>query len=145
MTEEQIATALRTRLAATASAPPIVWGENAPGIWDAAALAYVTPEPPFWLAYFVKSPPERFGLSTAHTMVTRLVVAVMVQEGTFETEAATQAQRVIDQFPIDLILSAGDGQVQVASMGYADDGAMDGAYYRINVHIRCRAIFQRID
>jgi len=143
MTEEQIATALRTRLAATASSPPIVWGANSPGVWDAGALAYVTPEPPFWLAYFVKTPPVRLGLSTAHTMVIRLVVAVMVQDGTFETEASTQAQRIIDQFPIDLILSAGNGQVQVASMGYADDGAMDGAYYRTNVHIRCRTIFQR--
>jgi len=143
MTEEQIATALRTRLAATASAPHIVWGANAPGVWDADALAYVTPEPPFWLAYQVKTPPERMGVGDWHIYVGRLVVAVMVTEGTFENEAATQAQRIIDQFPIDLILSAGDGQIQVTDMGDPQPGAMDGTYFRKNVSIRCSAIFQR--
>jgi len=145
MTHDEIENALNTRLAATPSAPPIVWGENAPGVWDASALAYVTPEPPYWLAYFTHTPPERFGLSTAHTMVTRLVVAVFVQEGTFKAEVNAQAQRVIDQFPIDLILSAGDGQIQVEAMGDPQPGAIDGAYFRKNVHIRCRAIFQRSD
>ena len=139
MNEEQIATALRTRLAATASAPPIVWGANAPGVWDADALAYVTPEPPFWLAYQVKTPPERTGVGDWHIYVGRLVVAVMVEPGTFENEAATQAQRIIDQFPPNMILTAGDGLVQIMAVGYADDGAMDGAYFRTNVHIRYQA------
>ena len=139
MTEEQIATALRTRLAATPSAPPIVWGANASGVWDAAALQYVTPEPPFWLAYQVKTPPERPGVENWNVYVGRLVVAVMVTEGTFENEAATQAQRIIDQFPPNMILTAGDGLVQIMAVGYADDGAMDGAYFRTNVHIRYQA------
>lgn len=143
MNESEIETALRTRLAATPSAPLIVWGANSPGVYDAVALAYVTPPPPFWLAYFIKTPPERLGLSKAHTMTLRLIVAVMVEEGTFEEASNAQAQRIIDQFPVDLILSAGSGQVQVAARGYKDDGAMDGAYFRSNVHIRCRAIFQR--
>ena len=34
MNHKQIKTALRTRLAATPSAPPIVWGENAPGVYE---------------------------------------------------------------------------------------------------------------
>ena len=143
MTGADIENALRTHLDGTASAPPIVWGGNARGVWDNAAQAYVTPEPPFWLAYFVKSPPVRLGLSKSHTMEIRLVVAVMAEDGTFEDESNVQAQRIIDRFPVDLILSAGNGQVQVAKLGYKDNGAMDGAYFRSNVHIRCRAIFQR--
>ena len=63
MNHKDIKAALRTRLAATPSAPPIVWGENAPGVYDAGALQYVTPAPPYWLAYFTTTPPERFGLS----------------------------------------------------------------------------------
>ena len=140
MNHKDIKTALRTRLAATPSAPPIVWGENAPGVYDTPSLQYVTPDPPYWLAYFTTTPPERFGLSKSSTMVVRLFVAVFVQEGTFEDEADDQAQRIIDQFPIDLILSAGDGQIQVTDMGDPQPGAIDG---RKNVSIRCRAIFQR--
>ena len=143
MNHKDIKTALRTRLAATPSAPPIVWGENAPGVYDTPSLQYVTPDPPYWLAYFTTTPPERFGLSKSSTMVVRLFVAVFVQEGTFEDEADDQAQRIIDQFPIDLILSAGDGQIQVTDMGDPQPGAIDGAYFRKNVSIRCRAIFQR--
>jgi len=66
-----------------------------------------------------------------------------VDEGTFEDDADDQAQRILDQFPIDLILSAGDGQIQVTDMGDPQPGAMDGTYFRTNVSIRCRAIFQR--
>ena len=143
MNHKEIKTALRTRLAATPSAPPIVWGENAPGVWDTPSLQYITPDPPYWLAYFTVTPPERFGLSKSSRMVVRLFVAVFVQEGTFEDEADDQAQRIIDQFPIDLILSAGSGQIQVAEMGDPQPGGMDGAYFRKNVSIRCRAIFQR--
>jgi len=143
MNHKDIKTALRTRLAATPSAPLIVWGENAPGVYDAPSLQYVTPEPPYWLAYFTFTPPERFGLSKSSRMVVRLFVAVFVQEGTFEDDADDQAQRIIDQFPIDFILSAGDGQIQVAEMGDPQPGAIDGAYFRKNVSIRCRAIFQR--
>jgi len=139
MTGADIENALRTHLDGTASAPPIVWGGNARGVWDNAAQAYVTPEPPFWLAYFVKSPPVRMGLDTWHIYEGRLVVAVMVQDGTFENESNVQAQRIIDQFPPNMILTAGDGQVQVMAVGYADDGAMDGAYFRTNVHIRYQA------
>ena len=139
MIGENIKNALRTHLDGTASAPPIVWGGNARGVWDNAAQAYVTPEPPFWLAYFVKSPPVRMGLDTWHIYEGRLVVAVMVQDGTFENESNVQAQRIIDQFPPNMILTAGDGQVQVMAVGYADDGAMDGAYFRTNVHIRYQA------
>ena len=139
MIGENIKNALRTRLDGTASAPPIVWGGNARGVWDNAAQAYVTPEPPFWLAYFVTSPPERQGIDPWHIYEGRLVVAVMVQDGTFENESNVQAQRIIDQFPPNMILTAGDGQVQVMAVGYADDGAMDGAYFRTNVHIRYQA------
>ena len=46
MNHKDIKAALRTRLAATPSAPPIVWGENAPGVWDATSLQYITPDPP---------------------------------------------------------------------------------------------------
>jgi len=143
MNHKDIKTALRTRLAAIQSAPPIVWGENAPGVWDATSLQYVTPDPPYWLAYFTTTPPERFGLSKSSLMTIRLFVAVFVREGTFEDEADDQAQRIIDQFPIDLILSAGDGQIQVTDMGDPQPGAIDGAYFRKNVSVRCRAIFQR--
>jgi len=143
MNHKDIKNALRTRLAATPSAPLIVWGENAPGVYDAPSLQYVTPKPPYWLAYFTFTPPERFGLSKSSRMVVRLFVAVFVQEGTFEDEADDQAQRIIDQFPIDLVLSAGSGQIQVAEMGDPQPGGMDGAYFRKNVSIRCRAIFQR--
>ena len=143
MNHGDIKTALRTRLAATPSAPSIVWGENSPGVYDADALQYVTPAPPYWLAYFTHTPPERFGLSKSSQIVIRLFVAVFVQEGTFEDEADEQAQRIIDQFPIDLILSAGSGQIQVADMGDPQAGSIDGAYFRTNVSIRCRAIFQR--
>ena len=101
MNHKQIKTALRTRLATTPSAPPIVWGENAPGVYDTPSLQYVTPAPPYWLAYFTNTPPERLGLSKSSRMVVRLFVAVFVQEGTFEDEADDQAQRIIDQFPID--------------------------------------------
>jgi len=143
MTHDEIENALNARLAATPSAPPIVWGENAPGVYNTPALQYVTPDPPYWLAYFTTTPPERFGLSKSSLMTIRLFVAVFVQEGTFKTEANTQAQRIIDQFPIDLILSAGDGQIQVTDMGDPQPGAIDGAYFRKNVSVRCRAIFQR--
>jgi hypothetical protein len=143
MNHGDIKTALRTRLAATPSAPPIVWGENAPGVYDTGALQYVTPAPPYWLAYFTHTPPERFGLSKSSQIVIRLFVAVFVQEGTFEDEADEQAQRIIDQFPIDLILSAGSGQIQVADMGDPQAGSIDGGMFRKNVSIRCRAIFQR--
>jgi hypothetical protein len=143
MNHGDIKTALRTRLAATPSAPPIVWGENAPGVYDADALKYVTPAPPYWLAYFTHTPPERFGLSKSSQIVIRLFVAVFVQEGTFEDEADEQAQRIIDQFPIDLILSAGSGQIQVVDMGDPQAGSIDGGMFRKNVSIRCRAIFQR--
>ena len=143
MNHKQIKAALRTRLAATPSAPPIVWGENAPGVYDTPALQYVTPDPPYWLAYFTHTPPERFGLSKSSMITIRLFVAVFVDEGTFEDQADDQAQRIIDQFPIDLILSAGDGQIQVADMGDPQPGAMDGTYFRKNVSIRCSAIFQR--
>ena len=139
MTEEQILTALRTRLAATPSAAPIVWGRNAPGVWDADALQYVTPDPPYWLAYSVKAPPERMGLDTWHIYVGRLVVSVMTQDGTFDAASAAQAQRIIDQFPPNMILTAGNGQVQVMAVGYYDEGEMDGAYFRTNVHIRYQA------
>jgi len=139
MTEEQIATALRTRLAATASARPIVWGGNARGVWSPAALQYVTPDPPFWLAYQVKTPPERMGLDNWHIYVGRLVVAIMVEEGTFEDDSKVQAQRIIDQFPPNMILTAGNGQVQIMAIGYAADGVMDGTYFRTNVHIRYQA------
>ena len=143
MNHGDIKTALRTRLAATPSAPPIVWGEKSPGVYDAGALKYVTPAPPYWLAYFTHTPPERFGLSKSSQIVIRLFVAVFVQEGTFEDEADEQAQRIIDQFPIDLILSAGSGQIQVADMGDPQAGSIDGGMFRKNVSIRCRAIFQR--
>ena len=143
MNHKDIKTALRTRLAATPSAPSIVWGENSPGVYDADALQYVTPAPPYWLAYFTHTPPERFGLSKSSQIVIRLFVAVFVQEGTFEDEADEQAQRIIDQFPIDLILSAGSGQIQVADMGDPQAGSVDGGMFRTNVSIRCRAIFQR--
>ena len=143
MNHGDIKTALRTRLAATPSAPSIVWGENSPGVYDADALQYVTPAPPYWLAYFTHTPPERFGLSKSSQIVIRLFVAVFVQEGTFEDEADEQAQRIIDQFPIDLILSAGSGQIQVADMGDPQAGSIDGGMFRKNVSIRCRAIFQR--
>ena len=140
MTEKQIAAALRTRLEATASAPPIVWGANAPGVYSTDDQQYVTPEPPFWLAYQVKTPPERPGVENWNVYVGRLVVAVMVTEGTFEGESSAQAQRIIDQFPPNMILTAGNGQVQITAIGYADDGAPDGAYFRTNVHIRYLAM-----
>jgi len=143
MNHKDIKTALRTRLTAIPSAPPIVWGENAPGVYETPSLQYVTPDPPYWLAYFTTTPPERLGLSKSSRMVVRLFVAVFVQEGTFEDEADDQAQRIIDQFPIDLILSAGDGQIQVTDMGDPQPGAIDGAYFRKNVSIRCSTIFQR--
>ena len=47
MNHKDIKTALRTRLAATPSAPSIVWGENAPGVYDTPSLQYVTPDPPY--------------------------------------------------------------------------------------------------
>ena len=140
MTEKQIADALRTRLEATPSASPIVWGANAPGVYSTDDQQYVTPEPPFWLAYQVKTPPERMGVGDWHIYVGRLVVAVMVTEGTFEGESSAQAQRIIDQFPPNMILTAGDGQVQITAIGYADDGEPDGAYFRTNVHIRYLAM-----
>jgi len=140
MTEKQIADALRTRLEATPSASPIVWGANAPGVYSTDDQQYVTPEPPFWLAYQVKTPPERPGVENWNVYVGRLVVAVMVTEGTFEGESSAQAQRIIDQFPPNMILTAGDGQVQITAIGYADDGASDGAYFRTNVHIRYLAM-----
>ena len=140
MTEKQIAAALRTRLEATASAPPIVWGANAPGVYSTDDQQYVTPDLPFWLAYQVKTPPERPGIDNWNIYVGRLVVAVMVQDGTFENESGTQAQRIIDQFTPDMVLTAGDGKVQITAIGYADDGAMDGAYFRTNVHIRYQAM-----
>ena len=140
MTEKQIADALRTRLEATPSASPIVWGANAPGVYSTDDQQYVTPEPPFWLAYQVKTPPERMGVGDWNVYVGRLVVAVMVTEGTFEGESSAQAQRIIDQFPPNMILTAGDGQVQITAIGYADDGEPDGAYFRTNVHIRYLAM-----
>ena len=140
MTEKQIANALRTRLAATPSAPPIVWGANAPGVYSTDDQQYVTPEPPFWLAYQVKTPPERPGVENWNVYVGRLVVAVMVTEGTFENQSEDLAQRIIDQFPPNMILTAGNGQVQITAIGYADDGAPDGAYFRTNVHIRYLAM-----
>lgn len=143
MTDPEIETAIRVRLAATPFAPLIVWGANSPGVYDAVAQAYVTPPPPFWLAYFIKTPPERFGLSKSSTSTIRLIVAVMVQEGTFEAEANIQSQRIIDRFPLDLVLMAGNGQVQVFAPSYKDDGAMDGTYFRSNVHVRFSAIYQR--
>jgi len=143
MTHDEIESALNTRLEATPSAPPIVWGENAPGVYDTPSLQYITPEPPYWLAYFTNTPPERLGLSKSSRMVIRLFVAIFVQEGTFKDKANAQAQLVLNQFPIDLILPAGNGQIQVAEMGHPQQGGMDGAYFRKNVSIRCRAIFQR--
>ena len=140
MTEKQIAAALHTRLEATPSASPIVWGANAPGVYSTDDQQYVTPEPPFWLAYQVKTPPERPGVENWNVYVGRLVVAVMVTEGTFEGESSAQAQRIIDQFPPNMILTAGDGQVQITAIGYADDGEPDGAYFRTNVHIRYLAM-----
>jgi len=143
MNHSDIEVALRTRLEATASAPPIVWGENAPGVYDTDALAYLTPEPPFWLAYFTHTPPERFGLSKSHTMVTRLFVAIFVQEGTFETEANLQAQRIVNQFPVGLVLDANGGKVTIEAMPNPQPGARDGPHFRKNVSVRCRIIFQR--
>jgi len=33
-------------------APPIVWGENALGVYDTPSLQYVTPDPPYgWRFY----------------------------------------------------------------------------------------------
>ena len=140
MTEKQIAAALRTRLEATASAPPIVWGANAPGVYSTDDQQYVTPDLPFWLAYQVKTPPERPGVENWNAYVGRLVVAVMVNEGTFENESEDLAQKIIDQFPADLELTAGDGHIKVTAIGYAGDGAPDGAYFRTNVHIRYLAM-----
>ena len=140
MNHKEIKNALRTRLGATLRAPQIVWGANAPGVYDTDTLQYITPEPPYWLAYFITTPPERPGVENWNVYVGRLVVAVMVQDGTFENESGTQAQRIIDQFTPDMVLTAGDGKVQITAIGYADDGAMDGAYFRTNVHIRYQAM-----
>jgi len=137
MTEAEIADALRDRLNGTPSAAPIVW-ENAPGVWS--GTEWITPDAPYWLAYQVKTPAERLGLSKTHILAGRLVVAVMVEEGTFTGETETQAQRIGDRFPVDLKLAAGTGRVQIVARPYADDGYMDGSYWRTNVHIRWRAI-----
>jgi len=64
----------------------------------------------------------------------------MVNEGTFENESEDLAQKIIDQFPADLELTAGDGHIKVTAIGYADYGAPDGAYFRTNVHIRYLAM-----
>ena len=143
MNHSDIFNALRTRLEATASAPPIVWGENSPGVYDTDALAYLTPAAPFWLAYFTNTPPERLGLSKSHTMIVRLVVAIFVTPGTFETQAEAYAQSILDQFPTDLPLTAGNGKVTVSAMGNPQPGKMDGPHFRKNVSIPCRVIFQR--
>ena len=140
MTEQEISNALRDRLAGTTDAAPIVW-ENAPGAFIDGQ--YKTPEPPFWVVSQVKTPPDRYGLSTAHVLSGRLVVAVMAKEGDtdgFATTAEVDAEKIIARFPTDLFLTAGDGDVAIIARTYADDGYNDGAYWRVNVHIRWQAV-----
>jgi hypothetical protein len=140
MTEKQIADALRAHLAGTTDAAPILW-ENAPGIWS--GTAYVQPTPPFWAVSMVKTPPERIGLADAHFLRGRMVVSVMAKEGDadgFADTAETHAERIVARFAADRDITAGDGVVTINDEPYHDEGYRDGAYWRVNVHIRWTAI-----
>jgi hypothetical protein len=142
MTEKQIADALRAHLAGTPDAAPILF-ENAPGIWDGSK--YAAPVAPFWAVSMVKTPPERIGLADAHIMRGRLVVAVMAKEGDtdgFTETAETQAEQIVSRFAADRDLIAGDGIVTINDEPYHDEGYRDGAYWRVNVHVRWTAIKQ---
>lgn len=137
MTEQEISNALRERLAGTADAAPIVL-ENAPGVYDGAK--WVTPEPPFWLVTQVKQPPERQGVSDWHIHRGRLVVGVMTRDATFATEAETQAEKILARFPAGLKMPAGTGTITFRDKAYGEEGFNDGAYWRVNVHIRWEAV-----
>lgn len=140
MTEQEIAQALRARLASTPDARSIVW-ENAPGAHVDGE--YKTPEAPYWLVSQVKTPPERIGLSTSHLHRGRLIVSVMAEEGDkngHTREAEQQAEKIIAHFPTNLTLTAGDGEVLVIARPYADEGYNDEPYWRVNVHVRWQAI-----
>jgi len=130
MTEADIADALRARLATTPGRPTTI-------VWENQAA---NPTAPYWVVGQVKSPAERLGLHSAHTLTGRLVVGVLVPEGTYTATAEAQAEAIIAHFPTDLSLTAGGGEVIVIARPHADDGYHDGAYWRVNVHIRWQAV-----
>ncbi len=125
MTEKEISNALREHLASTSGRPSIILGENDP-----------TPkQTPFWRSYFVKTPPRRTGIEPWHIHAGQFFVAVMVEEGTYTKKAEDFSELIVARFPANLILPAGDGEVQVTARPHASDGFNDGAYWRINVQI----------
>jgi hypothetical protein len=97
----------------------------------------------------VKAPPERLGIADAHITTGRMVVAVMAKEGdagdaASDTPGGThtaecQAERIVDRFPVNLRLTAGDGFLLIIGKTYHDEGYQDGAYWRVNTHIRWQA------
>lgn len=137
MTDQEISNALRQHLAGLTDAPPIVW-ENLPGVHN--GTAWKTPDAPFWAVTQVKTPPVRPGLDNWHKFAGRLVVAVMVQDGTGVNAAETQAEAIIARFAANTKLAAGDGKITIVERPYADDGYNDGAYWRVNVHVRWQAM-----
>lgn len=139
MTEKEIADALRAHLAAMPDAAPILF-ENAPGIWN--GTAYAQPVPPFYAVSMVKTPPERFGIADAHILRGRMVVSVMAKEGDkdgFASLAETHAERIVAHFPVNTRLTAGDRFLLIVGKTYHDEGYRDGAYWRVNAHIRYQA------
>jgi hypothetical protein len=128
VTDGEISLALRTHLAALQNRPQTFW-ENEGG----------EPEGNHWLVYQLKAPPERRGVSAIHKHNGELVVAVLVPEKTFQSEAERQADTIVAHFPADLEITHANGRVHIIEKAYARAGYPDGAYWRVNVHVRWTA------
>jgi hypothetical protein len=66
----------------------------------------------------------------------------MAKEGDadgFADTAETKAERIVARFPVNTRLTAGDGFVLIVGKTYHDEGYRDGAFWRVNTHIRWQA------
>lgn len=125
ITDSEAAIAIAARIASTPGAPAIVW-QNQPAELDA----------PYWSVAEVKTPPERLTLKGSSLLRGRFVVSIITPQNERTAPSEVFSEALIAHFPIDLALTTTNGRIRISHRTYADDGALDGAFWRVNVHIR---------
>lgn len=140
MTDKDIRDALFQRLQLAANnlstIPAIVWPDKDP----ATPERPTAPATPYWLADVLFTPPARIGLTSTSLQTSRMIVDIMETPNKGTGASLAHAEAIKAQFPVNLSLSVRTGNLMIVAPAYADEGYIDGPYWRTQVHVRWQAI-----
>jgi hypothetical protein len=140
MTDKDIRDALfakvQTAANGLATVPAIVWPDRDPATPSNPAA----PVTPYWNVTLLMTPLARIGLTSTSLQTSRMIVDIMETPNKGTGASLAHVEAIKAQFPVNLSLSVPTGNLMIVAPAYADEGYIDGPYWRTPVHVRWQAI-----